>query len=459
MSGDDCVLFTAGHGFYHFAISRHIFDRSLYYNLLLQPKLAIPDHYFLQGEWMGAHLEQYPARDSWLEVGLRNGFIVPYFRLEGRDLSEILDEMLKGDRRGFSKNASHLAERLSRTPSTPRYWSSMNNSKVFGDSLSHYLMATQPPMMEMGAGLDPDDFCGFWSRSRGWIADELALGYECSTTRLRAPGMLLSQMIQVSGERVLGQQCGKIRDIAELLTRVKNEQGPEAHGDLRAYYTLVCELYNRSLSDTLSSDRNSPEWRYYIATLDMWREQLVPSGTAERATPAEDVDAFDVVINLPKLVHLRHVSGDTLLAIRRSPACERFFESLSNWKACPTSATLRGELVDTLERYSELIIKQVGDSVGLMGLRPQFVSRVSDILRLVDRSPQFVHGLLAVAGASALGASALAEAGSPSIQISLFGLFAALTTAKLILPYEGVAGAISPARGVHLHGDVSISRT
>lgn len=463
MTHDDSVLFTAGHGFYHFAISQARFDRSLYYNLLLQPKLAIPDHYFLQGKWMGAHIEQYPARDSWLEIGLRNGFIVPYFRQEGKTLPAILDDMLKVDRRGFDKNARQLAERLSRTPSTPRYWSSHANSKLFGEGLSHYMKSTEPPMMDMGAGLDPDDFCGFWERSRAWISDELAQGYERSTKLLSTEGMLLSQMIQITGERVLGPECGKIRNITDLLTRTRLSRGSQAHSDVRSYYTLMCELYNRSLSDTLFTARNSPKWRYYVAALDMWREQLALGNLATSSAHLGNVFDLDIVIKLPKLAHLRRVSGDVLLSIRQSPACERFFESLVSWKTQPTSATLCGELVDALARYSEIIVDQVGGSVGLMGLRPQFVSRASDILELVDRTPQFFQGLIAVAGAGAVATAAVHQSAEVSLlhrspEFSIFGLFALLTIAKSISPHEKVSGSISSDGGVRLDADVSISR-
>lgn len=453
MSRNDCVLFTAGHGFYHFAISRDVFDRSLYYNLLLQPQLGVPDHYFLQGEWIGAHLGEYPARDSWLEVGLRNNFVVPFFRLEGRGLPEILAEMLKGDRRGFSDHAKEIADRLSRTPSVPRHWSSKSNSKMFGETLSHYATAPDPPMLEMGFGLDPDDFCGFWARSREWIAEELARGYERSTARLGTNGLLLSQMIQVSGERILGDKCGEIRSVSQLLSRAKSERGLEAYSDLRTYYTMVSELYNRSLADTLFTAPNSPRWQYYVAALDVWREQLEQFRENEPSSP-NHVENIDVVIRLPKVAHLRRVSGDTFLSIRKSAACERFFESMASWRAEPNSATLREELVDTLHRYSDLIVKQVGDSVGFIGLRPHFVSRVSDIMRLGERVPQLVHGVLAVAGMSVL------TNGLPlSGQVSLFGLAGVLTAAKLVTPSERVTGTISPSRGPRFCGDVSINRT
>jgi hypothetical protein len=447
------MLFTAGHGFYHFAITKPVFDRSLYYNLLLQPKLAIPDHYLLQGDWIAAHLQQYPGRDSWLEVGLRNEFIVPYFRYEGRSLQATLSEMVTADRRGFNPNANDIAERLSRTPSTPRYWASADNSKTFSESVLHYLTADDPPMMELGAGLDPEDFSGFWVRSREWIDEELTLGRERSTARLGTDGMLLSQMMQVSAERVLGPDCGEIANISELLTRVRDTKGPSAFRDLRALYTLACELYNRSLSDTLFTDSNSPRWRSYIAALDLWRDQLASQRNVVDLQSETDL-GFEVIIKLPKIAHLRNVSGDTLLSIRKSAACERFFESLSNWKAQPMSPLLRTELVGALEKYSEVIVKQAGDSIGLVGLRPQFVSRASDILRLVDRTPQFVQGVLAAAG---IGATAVEV--PTGAQLTLFGLFGLLTAAKYVVPYSKVPGSVALSQGVRLHGDVTVSRS
>lgn len=448
MLPEDSVLFTAGHGFYHFAISQDVFDRSLYYNLLLQPKLAIPDHYLLQGQWMGTHLSQYSSRDSWLEIGLRNGFVVPYLRREGRTLAKILEEMRKADRRGFFDDAMYIAERLGRTPFKPRHWPSKSNSRAFGEAVSHYLMATNPPFVEMRRDLDPDDFNGFWARSRGWIESELSIGFERSESLLRAPGMLLSQMIQISGERVLGDNCGGIFSIGDLLSRVQREKGTEARSDLHAYYTVLCELYNRSLADTLFSAKNSPKSESYIAALHMWREELASEDA--RVAPT---NSLDVIITLPKIDQLRRTSGDTLLSIRKSAVCERFFESLESWKAQPTSVRLQGELTESLCRYSESIVKQVGDSVGVLGLRPQFVSRVTDILRLVDKSPQLVIAMLAVGGVGAM-----TGIPSPAAQFSLFGLSALLTAAKQVVPYKTVAGTISPASGFAFEGEISISR-
>lgn len=176
MASPQPALFAAGHGFYQFALSRQAFERSLYYNLLLQPALAIPDHYFLQGEWLGDHLDDYPGRDSWIESGLRNGFIAPHFRREASGLADLLALMEGSDRRGFGSRARDIAERLDRVPFKAAHWSSAANSAGFGVALKSYLSADEPPMMELS--IDPDDFASFWLRSREWVGGELDIAAE-----------------------------------------------------------------------------------------------------------------------------------------------------------------------------------------------------------------------------------------------------------------------------------------
>lgn len=452
MRHSDSVLFSAGHGFYQFAVPRTAVDRSLYYNLLLQPALAIPDHYFLQGSWLEDHLAGYPSRDSWVESGLRNRFVVPYFREESSSLSSLLTFMEEADRRGFNPQAKYVAERLDRTPFTPSYWSSAENSSAFGQALWGYLSQDEPPLLELP--VDPDDFVGFWRRSREWIGSELGVALERSSAVLGSDGILLSQLIQVSGERLLGTDCGRITSIDELLRRVRTEVGAAAERDLRAYYTCACELYNRSLADTISTVPNSPRWNHFVAAMDLWRDDILkdtnPDGVAESS-----LEELDVVIRLPRINHLRHVSGDVLLAIRKSPACERYFESFAHWQSAPHDQRRQGELVEALRRYSDEIRKQVGKDVGVLGLRPQFISKASDVSGVMGRVPDLVQGFLAV------GATTAAAAGSevsPLVPAGLFSLFCLQAVAKHYSPFESVDVEISGRRGVRIYPDVTISR-
>lgn len=452
MSRADSALFAAGHGFYQFAISRSSFDRSLYYNLLLQPSLAIPDHYFLQGRWLGDHLAEYSSRDSWIEIGLRNGFVTPYFRQEGSSLSELLAFMEGSDRRGFSAEAQRIAERIDRTPFTASHWSSVDNSALFGAALTSYLNAEQAPMLE--TGLDPDDFVGFWNRSREWIGQELAITSERSSTLLGSEGILLSQLIQVSGERLLGDDLGRIESVSELLLRVKTQVGATAERDLRVYYTCACELYNRSLANTILTAGNSPRWEPFVAAMDLWRNNLLSGEADAGGVVGHPDELIDVSIRLPRPAHLRLVSGDVLLTIRRSPACERYLEALSHWRRAPTDQILRDELVNSLRRYSGEITKHVGKEVGVLGFRPHFISKVSDVSEIVEKVPGVVQGFLAVgatAGAAAAGTS------SPLIPAGLFSLFCLQVATKYVSPSESAKVLISPRLGARMRADITIS--
>lgn len=452
MPQSDSALFTAGHGFYQFAIPQTVFDRSLYYNLLLQPTLAIPDHYFLQGEWLGRHLAGYPSRDSWVESGLRNGFVSPYFRRESSRLSDLLSFMEDSDRRGFGRNAREIAERIDRTPFQAGYWSSAENSASFGGALTHYLNADEPPVIEMH--IDPDDFLGFWNRSREWVHQELAMASDRSFAVLNSEGILLSQLIQVTGERLLGRDCGRISSVDELLFRTRMEVGTTAERDLRAYYTCVCELYNRSLADIILASPNSPRWESFIAAMDLWRDGVLTSEADGKAVPESLNLEIDALIRLPRPRYLRSVSGDVLLAIRSSQACDRYFESLAHWRAAPHDMALQGELVESLSKYSQVITKQVGQDVGMLGFKPQFISKVTDVSRVVEKVPGVVQGFLAV-GATAGAAS---SASSPLMPVGLFTLFCLQTVAKYYSPSESVDIKLSSRDGARVHADVTISR-
>lgn len=455
MQHSDSVLFSAGHGFYQFAVSDSAFDRSLYYNLLLQPTLAIPDHYFLQGARLANHLDSYPSRDSWIESGLRNGFIAPYFRKESSSLSSLLDFMESSDRRGFNHRATEIAERLDRTPFKASHWSSTENSESFGKALTRYLTVDDPPVLEHQ--IDPDDFVGFWSRSREWIGPELSLALERSSHTLGSDGILLSQLIQVSGERLLGIDCGRITSVDELLMRVRTQVDSQAERDLRAYYTCACEIYNRSLADTILTAPNSPQWNHFIAAMDLWRDDILTSEFDSGGATGSSAEEVDVVIRLPRVSNLRRVSGDVLLAIRQSPACERYFESFSYWKATPHSQRLKEEMVESLLRYSSEIRKQVGKDVGFLGLRPQFISQVTDVSEVIDKVPGLIQGFLAV-GTTASTTSAAYGDLSPAIPAAFFSLFCLQTVAKHYSPSESVEIGISDRRGARLYADVSIGR-
>lgn len=449
------VLLTAAHGFFQFAINRHTFDRSLYYNLLLQPRVAIPDHYLVQGRWMGEHLKSYPARDSWLECGLRNNFITPYFRQESNSLLKVLNDMEKSDRRGFAKDAKSIAERIDLTPYKARYWGSATNSEGFGNALARYMGSATPPILENS--VDPDHFIGFWHRSRQWVDEDLARARELSSSLLGADGILLSQLIQVSGERFLGSDCGRIGSVDSLLQLVRERAGITAVRDLQAFYKCACEIYNRNLADTLQTAPNSPRWNHFVAAMDIWSDNLAADKVYDSEESGHAKFEFSEMIRLPNPKYLRQVSGDTLIAIRKSPACVRYLESLSNWRTTPHSNARQGELVEALNRYAEEIRKQVGKEVGVLGLRPQFISKSSDVAQVLERGPGLVHGFLA-GGTVGTAIGILPPMAAAGVSASLFTLFCLQVATKHSSPSQPVQVNLSPLTGVRPYPDVTVSR-
>lgn len=93
--------------------------------------------------------------------------------------------------------------------------------------------------------------------------------------------------------------------------------------------------------------------------------------------------------------------------------------------------------------------------MGVLGLRPQFISKVSDVSGLLGRVPDLVQGFLAVGATTA--AAANSEV-SPLVPASLFSLFCLQTVAKHYSPFESVDVEISGRRGVRIYPDVTISR-
>lgn len=453
MSETPPMLFTAAHGFYQFAVPAETLERSLYYNLLLQPSVAIPDHYLLQGSWLAEHLSHYPSRDSWVEVGLKHDLIRPYLRQGEKSLVTSHESMAQADRRGFHTEARFLAERLDRTRYVARDWDSATNSRGFQLAVERFVRDGSTPSLELPT--DPDDFLRFWTSSRSWIDLEFAQAADRSAELLGSDGLLLSQLIQVTGERLLGRNCGRIANIQHLLSQVRTKLGIGAAREVRAYYTFACELYNRTLADTISSSPNSPKWGGYIAAMDMWQEHARLTNSSDSSSIANE-PPLDLEIRLPSPTHLRRVSGDALMTLRKSPACERYFESLLHWQSKPDSLHAQHELTATLRRYSEEIRKHVGKEVGTFGFHPQFISQVTDLSRILERTPSVLFGFLATAGMTT--AASFGQV-SPFVPAGMLTLFCLQTVAKYRVPTRKIGVTASPGSGIKMHIDVTITRS
>ena len=109
------AYFTAGHALYHFDIDQSVFDRSLFYNLLFRPAIGWPDHFFLSGQYVANHLGEKGYGDSWLEWGIKEGLIRPFFRVDAESFSDIFHHLMESGIKGLNiHEGPALADRLDR---------------------------------------------------------------------------------------------------------------------------------------------------------------------------------------------------------------------------------------------------------------------------------------------------------------------------------------------------------
>jgi len=384
MNPEEMVFFTAGHGFYQFHIDRKTYQRSLYYNLLLQPHLAAPDHFFLQGRFVVEHLAERKGRDTWLEIALRNGFLVPFFREGHTSFSRILRTYRSTNLKGFTSSAEDIAERLDGTFDSKLKWDSHDNSVRFRKKFESFLQAPPPKLLDH-VHVDFLDYIGFLERSKRRYLIDIALARERANDHDSLP---ISLLLQATTDRLFGAGVKNLFGVDELLAEMYRRQfSNEGIRDIRILFTLACEYYNRTLAESLLAAANSPRWCGYLAALDLAGAQ----GTAEKEADESIAHSENIkeVITLPVLRVLRKTSGDVLLTIRRRPAAKRYFESLVAWKRDPSDPNCDC-LIDAIIRYAEVIRYEVGSKVATEQLMPRFLSRAAAITEFLGKTPSSV---------------------------------------------------------------------
>lgn len=383
MKKKDLTFFTAGHGLYNFHIDRNTFERSLYYNLLLQPFIAIPDHFLLQGTYIFQHLSQRRSRDTWLEIALKNGFMIPFFRSEQASLRKILPEMRSTGLKGFTSQAEGVAERLDGIYPNSERWDPKNNSEIFRHIFEKIFKGI-PPILPRRIWDEHLDYGGFWVRSEHWRQNDINMARELAIDKETLP---LSLLIQATAYRILGKGNEHIISVGDLLTKLKNVGLPHSElEDIRIFYTLACEYYNRALAESVLASPNSPKWTGYLAALDFDLNDRDNELSTEIDQDENCENTIETEIELPILRVLKSLSGDCLLEIRRHQTFERYIQALSKWKSSPNKYSAE-ILTAELKRYSEVIRKKVGDEISTEQLQPKFLTRIGGIVEFVEKIP------------------------------------------------------------------------
>ena len=383
-ASSELTFFTAGHGYHHFVIDQNTFDRSLYYNLLLQPGLAWSDQFLFQGTYLKAHLDRHPVPgDSWIEASLALGISKPFYRVDERDIRKVYRHLRDSRIGGLHPEADQIADRLAHTTICPGFWPHFSVGEAFETLAKRYFRRELPPRLDLNDPLCPDDLDQFWKRSRqdNWTLRDLDQATE-STAAKRGSGMQLTEVANATARRLLGGRARPVSNTAELLLALKGAgHKTDVLTDVEMFYRILCELYARNLADAFAVSGNTPGWGGYVAALDYWNQNISPSAHLDSSHHI-DAAQSDSVIRLPTLQTLRHVPGSCLRSIRGSPEADNYFNCLRVWQNTATSGC-RATLLSALQRYSELICSVVGQQAQLAAYRAVFFDRVANVLGLL----------------------------------------------------------------------------
>ena len=376
MGAPELVFFTAGHGLYNFKVSQDSFDRSLYYNLLLQPGLACSDHFLLQGSYVKNHLSLYEENESWIEVALKEKILVPHFRNDNAKFGDLYKHMQATGLHGLNPHSGEIAKRLDNANTSKRYWPSYMVAERYYSILEKYLSEESPPHFKTSIDDEDRKFMLFWERIDEWRLPEIQKAAEWTQAKPGSHGIQISELINVTSERLFEDKSLKIESVSDLISYAKKKRiSHEMIEDIEIYYSIICEIYNQNLAEAFAASSNSPVSNNYITSLHLWKGNLLNKMSEESR---KNIDSNEVHhnIKLPSLKTIRQTNGYCIVDIRERPAAQNYFQALKNWKSLPNGDN-ESKLLSALDSYARLICKAIGNEIAPNQFRASIISRTS----------------------------------------------------------------------------------
>ncbi len=360
------TFFTAGHGLYHFDISQDTFDNSLYYNLLIQPGLAWSDHFFLQGTYVEKHLENHRSGntwgESWIEAGLRDQKIIPFFRhRDAPDFILLEESMRSGTLKGLNLQSLLLAKRFNSALSAWGFWPLEKIAEKYYLVLKAYFNSKTPPWLGPNPAVEHKEFTDFWNRVRNLAIDIIESAYN-KTKQKGADGVQVSEIINATAEKYINIVASEtpINTVDELLSLLDAQINDLAiKDDLRIFFSLIMELYNHNLAECLDTQPNSPKTNNRLASVHLFKRNLFwGSDLPEYIEP--EIDSLKEFVSLPRLEVLKNTSGTTLREIWGHNSAIDYFNALELWRANPIEN--QGNLLEKFHKYTKYICDKVKGS-------------------------------------------------------------------------------------------------
>ncbi len=362
------------------------FERSLVLNLLLQPGILIPDSFFFASGGIARHLCNKSL--TLLEAGLQTGVVMPSFRDKdckdfGRALAVVRgtgdgSRPLRGIREDAEATAKRLDSALTRTTQFRcGNWPEGNVSEGYEHLVRTILMATDPPLLPGGCGVQQHTLGELWKQTEGWRCGCVEMAIR-QTAKDAGSGLRRGcLMSSVARQLKIVRGLGEIDDIAEFFVR-----GVPVHKQnaLHYFFRWITDIYQYNQAIALGATPNFPGYNplegAMLASL-LRAGHSVGSGTAEG-------ERILVEVPMPQIASLLRVPPQDLLAIRNELGAA-YFCALGVWQVTPTSAN-EGEVRSRLGAYGDALVQRVrranGDERGILKAIVQRVGKADPALML-----------------------------------------------------------------------------
>ncbi|QDU66406.1 hypothetical protein [Engelhardtia mirabilis] len=340
-------------------------------SLLLLPELHIADGGLLAHPYFLRHLNAGPGT-SWLERGLRNGWVVVRTRDERslRDIGEGLSRFAAGHPESAAVGAR--LDSLSVVRRAPWSIAVDVDTRAFGETFQLRLAdrITRPlPLWSdyLGPQQTGRALLDFWDRRADWRTNWLDRAAE-RTRQDGHRGLRVSDLLREARESLgIRDLSGEFIEVSSLIDGVDD---PVAKRDLNLFFRIVTEVYDQNFASRIRCQCASVNLEYDCAA--------ATQGPRDDASGVEGGTLLGEVA-LPSTKALERLTSIDLELLRASAEALTYVEALRAWMVSPTEAAAC-DFAEALQLYGrklcEVAYEDQSTNVGILGFaRKRYVSR------------------------------------------------------------------------------------
>jgi hypothetical protein len=392
---------------------KYTFKRNLIADLLFQPKIVIPDIFIyiskgVETAILGSETE------SLVEMGIREGIIVPAFRKRAQSFKENLWHIQgEGDPKraihGVRPNAADVASRLDRARRGARHFSPMiwptrpDMGESFAMMIDKHLSSKEPPRILRTTTDNPGKMKTYWEMTGSWRRDCVEEAVS-KTRETEGRGLRRGDLMDAIGRDLGFPEGHQVHDVEQLIRRASPKQRPALESflswmNILYHYNQTCALNGKY---HLSLSVGSP---CYTPIRGAMINEILPS---ELDFDLSKYPIFEDLVSIPSLRSLENVSPGDLIKARLQRSS--YFAKLEEWQTNPTSENEQNLKV-SLHSYAKALDHLAEGTSGGYLLHVLFGSLSSPSRDLLIAVLALVYGYLAKEEPSAIPLVALGSVG------------------------------------------------